>query len=82
MEVPARQSYTMAVVSPDEWSAAMGVTSIARSVGGAMSPVITGQLLVVPAWLGAPFAIAGGSKIVYDLLIWRGFRSIRPPEEQ
>jgi predicted MFS family arabinose efflux permease len=81
MDVPTRQSYTMAVVSPDERSAAMGVTSIARSVGAALSPAITGQLLAVPALLGAPFVLAGGLKIGYDLLLWKGFHSIKPPEE-
>jgi len=82
MDVPTRQSYTMAVVSPDERSAAMGVTSIARSVGATLSPAITGQLLAVPALIGAPFLIAGGLKIVYDLLVWRGFRAVMPPEEK
>lgn len=82
MDVPTRQSYTMAVVSQDERSAAMGVTSIARSVGATLSPAITGQLLAVPALIGTPFIIAGGMKIVYDLLVWRGFRAIKPPEER
>ncbi len=82
MDVPTRQSYTMAVVSPDERSAAMGVTSIARSVGATLSPAITGQLLSVSSLIGAPFMIAGGMKIIYDLLIWRGFRAVKPPEEK
>ena len=82
MDVPTRQSYTMAVVSPDERSAAMGVTSIARSVGATLSPAITGQLLAVTSLIGAPFIIAGGLKIVYDLLIWRGFQAVKPPEER
>jgi MFS family permease len=82
MDVPTRQSYTIAVVSPDERSAASGVTSIARSVGAALSPAITGQLLAVPALIGAPFLIAGGLKIIYDILVWRGFRAVKPPEEQ
>jgi MFS family permease len=82
MDVPTRQSYTMAVVSPDERSAAMGVTSIARSVGATFSPAITGQLLAIPGLIGAPFVIAGGMKILYDLLVWRGFRQVKPPEEQ
>ncbi len=82
MDVPTRQSYTMAVVSPDERSAAMGVTSIARSVGATLSPAITGQLLAVTSLIGAPFIIAGGLKIVYDLLIWRGFQTVKPPEER
>jgi predicted MFS family arabinose efflux permease len=81
MDVPTRQSYTMAVVSPDERSAAMGVTSIARSVGASISPAITGQLLAVSSLTGAPFILAGGMKIIYDLLVWKGFRSVKPPEE-
>ena len=44
MDVPTRQSYTMAVVAPDERSAASGVTSIARSVGAAISPYADGHL--------------------------------------
>jgi MFS family permease len=82
MDVPTRQSYTMAVVSTDERSAAMGVTSIARSVGGTLSPALTGQFLAIPGLLGAPFILAGSMKIIYDLLVWRGFRRVKPPEEK
>jgi MFS family permease len=82
MDVPTRQSYTMAVVAPDERSAASGVTSIARSVGAAVSPALTGLMLGVPALLSAPFFLAGGLKIVYDLLLFREFRAVRPEEEQ
>ena len=81
MDVPTRQSYTMAVVSPDERSAASGVTSIARSLGAAVSPSLTGIFFAVPALLSVPFYLAGGLKIVYDLLLYRGFRTMRPPEE-
>jgi MFS family permease len=81
MDVPTRQSYTMAVVSPDERSAASGVTSIARSVGAAISPTLTGYFFAVPALLSAPFYLAGGLKIVYDVLLYRGFRAMKPPEE-
>jgi len=79
MDVPTRQSYTVAVVAPDERSAAAGVTTIARSIGAALSPVIAGALLTTS--LAAPFYLAGGLKIVYDLLLFRGFRTLRPPEE-
>ena len=82
MDVPTRQSYTMAVVSPDERSAASGVTSIARSVGAAISPSLTGIFFAVPALLSAPFYVAGGLKIVYDILLYRGFRTMKPPEEK
>ncbi len=64
MDVPTRQSYTMAVVAPDERSAAAGVTGVARTIGASLSPVITGVFLANPAWLGAPFVIAGGLKII------------------
>ena len=74
MDVPTRQSYTMAVVAPDERSAASGITTIARSVGASFSPALAGVLLASPALLGAPFFIAGGLKIIYDLLLYRSFR--------
>lgn len=82
MDVPTRQSYTMAVVAPDERSAAAGVTGVARTVGASISPVLTGVFLANPAWLGAPFIISGSLKIVYDLALYRSFRRLKPPEEQ
>lgn len=80
MDVPARQSYTMAVVAPDERSAASGVTAIARSLGASLSPALSGALLTTFA--AAPFFLAGGIKIIYDLLLYRSFQAIKPPEEQ
>jgi len=74
MDVPTRQSYTMAVVDPDERSAASGVTGIARSIGAAISPALSGVFLAVPSLLSAPFIVAGGLKIIYDLLLYRSFR--------
>lgn len=73
MDVPTRQSYTMAVVDADERSAAAGATSVARSLGAASSPAITGALLGA-SLLAGPFFLAGGLKIVYDLLLYFSFR--------
>jgi len=73
MDVPTRQSYTMAVVHPDERSAASGITTVARSVGAALSPTLAGYMLANPRWTSAPFFIAGGLKIVYDLILYRAF---------
>ena len=73
MDVPPRQSYTMAVVAPDERSAAAGVTGIARSIGAAISPGLAGAFLSSPTLFGAPFFVAGGLKVVYDLLLYRSF---------
>ena len=81
MDVPTRQSYTMAVVDPDERSAASGVTTIARSVGALLSPSISGALMAVPALMSVPFFFAGTLKILYDLLLYRAFKGQRPPEE-
>src|ERR1700730_260137 len=82
MDVPARQSYTMAVVAPDERSAAAGVTGIARSIGAAISPTITGAFLSSPLLLGAPFFVAGALKVVYDILLYRSFREIKEREHE
>ena len=73
MDVPARQSYTMAVVAPDERSAASGITTVARSVGAAASPLLAGLFMASPQLFAAPFVIAGGLKIVYDLLLYKAF---------
>ena len=81
MDVPTRQSYTMAVVRPEERSAAGGVTGIARSVGAAISPSLAGPMLASASFLSLPFFIAGGLKIVYDLALYRSFNKNKPPEE-
>jgi MFS family permease len=77
MDVPTRQSYTMAVVDPDERSAAAGVTGIARTVGAALAPLAAGPLYATAALAVAPFLVAGGLKVVYDLVLWRSFRHVR-----
>jgi MFS family permease len=69
MDVPTRQSYTMAVVHSDERSAAAGITAVFRSIGAALSPVLVGAMFSSPEWISAPFFLAGGIKILYDLLL-------------
>jgi predicted MFS family arabinose efflux permease len=81
MDVPTRQSYLMAVVDPDERSAAAGVTTIARTAASSLSPAVTG-LLLSASLLSAPFFLAGGLKLVYDLALYRSFRALKPPEER
>jgi MFS family permease len=82
MDVPTRQSYTMAVVDSDERSAAAGVTGIARSVGAAAAPIISAPLVGIPGLAALPFVLSGSLKIVYDLLLYRSFQAMRPPEER
>jgi MFS family permease len=81
MDVPTRQSYTIAVVEPDERSAAAGVTGIARTTGASISPLFAAPLMAAPALAGLPFIISGALKIVYDLLLWRAFKAHPAPEE-
>lgn len=81
MDVPTRQSYTMAVVSAEERSAAAGITGVARTTGAAISPLFVGLMFARPSLINAPFFIAGTLKIIYDLLLYREFVGLRPPEE-
>jgi MFS family permease len=81
MDVPTRQSYTMAVVRPEERSAAGGITGVARTAGAAISPIFAGLLFSRPSLIDIPFFIAGTLKIAYDLVLYREFAAIRPPEE-
>jgi MFS family permease len=81
MDVPARQSYTMAVVPADERSAAGGFTGVARTTGAAISPLFAGFLFARPSLISVPFFIAGTLKIVYDLMLYQGFATVRPTEE-
>ncbi len=82
MDVPTRQSYVNAVVPAGERSAANGVTGTARQLGTALAPLLTGPMLGAAALASTPFFVAGGLKIIYDLALWRGFRSMKPPEEK
>lgn len=81
MDVPTRQSYVMAVVQPAERLAAAGVTNLVRSAGWALAPIFAGALMQ-SAGLGVPLVLAGAAKIGYDVLLWREFRRVKPPEER
>lgn len=80
MDVPARTSYVMAVVTPPERAAAASVTAVPRSLASAIGPLIAGKLLAASGF-GWPLVLGGGLKIVYDLLLLAMFRAVRPPEE-
>ncbi|HVT87591.1 MAG TPA: MFS transporter [Tepidisphaeraceae bacterium] len=82
MDVPTRQSYTMAVVKPAERSAAAGITGVARTLGAAVAPLLAAPMLGTAVFFNAPFYLAGGLKIVYDLLLYRSFVHTKAPEEK
>lgn len=82
MDVPTRNAYVQGVVDDDERSAANGVTNIVRSIGASVGPLIAGLLYIQPAYRNYPFYVAGGLKIVYDLLLLASFQSVKPKSER
>ncbi|MDP9245933.1 MAG: MFS transporter [Chloroflexota bacterium] len=80
MDVPTRQSYTMAVVDPDERTATAGLTNVARTTSAAFSPLVTGLAFAAGSF-ALPFVLAGALKVAYDGLLYVTFRGVRPPEE-
>ena len=80
MDVPTRNSYVMAIVTPEERPAAASITAVPRSLASAASPLLAGYLLSLSTF-GWPLVAAGGLKIAYDLLLLAMFRRVRPPEE-
>lgn len=80
MDVPARTSYVMAVVTPPERAAAAGMTNVPRSLAAALSPALAGFLFTA-AVFPWPLLVGGGLKVVYDLLLLDQFRQVKPPEE-
>ena len=80
MDVPTRQSYVAAMVKPSERSFASGMTNLARNIFWAVGSGVAGFLMQALTF-SAPLLIGGGTKITYDLLLYRSFRRLRPPEE-
>lgn len=80
MDVPARQSYVMAVVPPEERAAAASVTNVPRSLAGAASPLLAGAMLGASTF-GWPLVAGGALKVLYDLLLLGQFGSVHPAEE-
>ncbi len=80
MDVPTRQSYVLAVVRPEEATVASGVTSLVRMAAWAVGPAVAG-VFMQSASLMTPLVVGAAMKIGYDVLLWRAFRAVRPPEE-
>jgi len=81
MDVPTRQSYIASVVRPEERTFASGVTNLTRNTFWAAASSLAGFLMQHVAF-GAPLVVGGGMKIVYDALLYRSFRNVKPPEER
>jgi len=81
MDVPTRQSYVAAMVQPQERVYASGITSLTRTSAWAVTSSVAGALMQHVAF-SAPLVLGGGMKVIYDLLLYRNFRHLRPPEEK
>jgi MFS family permease len=81
MDVPARNAYVQGVVAADERSAANGITNVVRSVGAAAGPYLAGLLYSSVRFANYPWFIAGGLKIVYDVLLLYNMSHVKPAEE-
>lgn len=81
MDVPTRQSYVMAVVEPEARTFASGIANLVRLVSWAIAPALAGALMVGDS-MYLPLLIGAGMKVTYDLLLWRAFRGLPPPEER
>ena len=80
MDVPARSSYVMAVVTPEERTAAASFTAVPRSLASAASPAIAGALFAA-GYTALPLILCGVLKTIYDLTLLMTFRNVKPPEE-
>ena len=81
MDVPARQSYTMAIVPAESRTAMASLNNLGRNVAQTVSPTLAGIIAQV-AYLGAPFLVGAGTKLIYNALLLQMFRGIKPPEER
>ena len=63
-------------------SAANGITTTVRSLGVSLGPTLAGYLLSDRRTMAVPWIIAGGLKIVYDLLLLRSFRAVQTDVEK
>jgi MFS family permease len=80
MDVPTRQSYVAALVKPSERTFASGILNLARNLFWAVGSGVAGAMMQVLTF-SAPLLVGGGAKVTYDLLLYRSFRLLRPPEE-
>jgi nitrate/nitrite transporter NarK len=81
MDVPTRNSYVMAVVTPAERPATASVTAVPKSLASSSAPLLAGWLFGLSTF-GWPLIIAGSVKGLYDLLLYVLFKTVRPPEER
>jgi MFS family permease len=81
MDVPARQTYVMAMVPREERAAAASVTNVPRSLASAVGPLLAGVLLQ-NSLFGWPLIVGGAVKSLYDLILFATFSRKIPEKER
>ena len=79
IDVPTRQAWVMTIVRDHERESAATTTTLWRTSAQAITPLATGWIMQSLA-LSSPFVLGGGLKIVYDILLWKAFKDLKPPE--
>jgi len=80
MDIPARQSYVVAIVRAEEKSIAASTTNVAKMISSSVGPLIASRTLLLTVF--SPFVVSGTLKIIYDISLYFSFRHIKPPEER
>ena len=80
MDIPARQSYVVAIVRAEEKSIAASTTNVAKIISSSVGPLIASRTLLLTVF--SPFVVSGTLKIIYDISLYFSFRHIKPPEER
>jgi hypothetical protein len=82
MDVPTRQSIRWPSFRPKSDRLRVDLRESRARPGAALSPLFVGFMFARPSWINMPFFLAGGLKILYDLLLYKEFVSIPPVEER
>ncbi len=81
MDVPARQSYMMAIVNRDERVAMASITNVSQAAIGAVTPSLATVLWQMVS-ASAPFVASGALKTVYLVGLYLVFKDVHSPEER
>jgi len=79
IDLPTRQAWVMLVVPDHSREAAATTTTLWRTSAQAVTPLVTGWLMQ-SLTLSAPFVFGGTLKILYDILLWKAFKDLAPPD--
>jgi MFS family permease len=75
MDIPARQAFTMLLVSEEKRPMAVAVIDSSRAIAQGIAPVLSGSVMYNPV-IGWPFFLAGVCKSTYDVCLYICFKKV------